>query len=134
MKRSALQIAYAEDDRVPLILLTPLGMIWDTTQVELSIIHFLPKAKSISVAPLEPEDWDLIVTISHAQYDHSYMADSLPLRCYDVKQSLHAEYLESNLLFHVRTCSVGQVLEVWLKGKSRVSMRVGKSTEHPTSS
>ncbi|CDZ96687.1 AAA-type ATPase [Phaffia rhodozyma] len=69
-------------------------------EVEISIVNGLSKAKSISVAPLTPEDWDMI--------------------------SLHADYLEQNLLFTVRVGSIHEILEIWIKGKYRVQMRVEK--------
>ncbi|KAL7412756.1 P-loop containing nucleoside triphosphate hydrolase protein [Mrakia frigida] len=82
------------------------GFGWkDGMEVEISIIHSLTPAKSISVAPLTPEDWEII--------------------------SMHANYLEQNLLFHVRVCSLNQILEVWVKGKNRVRMRVESLSPTP---
>lgn len=40
-------------------------------QVEISIVHSLSPAKSISVAPLTPEDWEIIVSSAASTVDLS---------------------------------------------------------------
>lgn len=89
-------------------------------QVEISIMHSLPVAQSISVAPVTPEDWEIIVRAP------ALLPGAEPVLTGMAIQSMHADYLEQNLLLHVRVCSKGQVLEVWIKGKTRVKMRVGQ--------
>lgn len=41
-------------------------------------------------------------------------------------QELHAEYVEDNLLSQVRAATVGQEVDVWVLGRTRVRFRVGE--------
>ena len=40
-------------------------------------------------------------------------------------QELHAEQVESTLLSQVRVASVGQEIDVWVLGRTRIRLRVG---------
>ena len=42
-------------------------------------------------------------------------------------QELHAEQVESTLLSQVRVASVGQEIDVWVLGRTRIRLRVGTS-------
>lgn len=43
-----------------------------------------------------------------------------------LRQELHAGHVESTLLSQVRTTMVGQEINVWVLGRTRVRLQVGK--------
>ncbi|KAG6879138.1 hypothetical protein C0992_004955 [Termitomyces sp. T32_za158] len=66
--------------------------------VEIGLLHDLPLAKSVGTEPLTSDDWDII--------------------------EIHASHVESTLLSQVRVVKVGQEIDVWVMGRTRVRLRV----------
>ncbi|KZV62931.1 AAA-domain-containing protein [Peniophora sp. CONT] len=65
--------------------------------VEVGLAHDLPRAKMVTTEPLTADDWEII--------------------------ELHAEHVESTLLSQVRVATLGQELDVWVHGATRVRLR-----------
>jgi peroxin-1 len=42
------------------------------------------------------------------------------------QQERHTDYLENNLLSQLRAASKGQVVNVWVMGKTKIRLRVGE--------
>ncbi|KAG5645414.1 hypothetical protein DXG03_006238 [Asterophora parasitica] len=66
--------------------------------VEIGLLHDLPWAKSVATEPLTSDDWEII--------------------------EIHASHVESTLLSQVRVAKVGQEIDVWVMGRTRVRLRV----------
>ncbi|KAH9946561.1 AAA-domain-containing protein [Amylocystis lapponica] len=66
--------------------------------VEIGLLHDLTYAKSISTEPVTSDDWEII--------------------------ELHASHIESTLLSQVRVATVGQEIDVWVLGRTRVRLQV----------
>ncbi|KAG5731766.1 Peroxisome biosynthesis protein PAS1 [Termitomyces sp. T112] len=66
--------------------------------VEIGLLHDLPLAKSVATEPLTSDDWEII--------------------------EIHASHVESTLLSQVRVVKVGQEIDVWVMGRTRVRLRV----------
>ncbi|KAL1710677.1 P-loop containing nucleoside triphosphate hydrolase protein [Schizophyllum commune] len=67
--------------------------------VEIGLLHDLPFAKSVGTEPVSSDDWEII--------------------------ELHAGHVESTLLSQVRVAKVGQEIDVWVLGRTRVRLLVG---------
>ncbi|KAL1736307.1 P-loop containing nucleoside triphosphate hydrolase protein [Schizophyllum commune] len=67
--------------------------------VEIGLLHDLPFAKSVGTDPVSSDDWEII--------------------------ELHAGHVESTLLSQVRVAKVGQEIDVWVLGRTRVRLLVG---------
>ncbi|KAF5386195.1 hypothetical protein D9615_002287 [Tricholomella constricta] len=66
--------------------------------VEIGLLHDLHWAKSVATEPLTSDDWEII--------------------------EIHASHVESTLLSQVRVAKVGQEIDVWVMGRTRVRLRV----------
>ncbi|KAJ7072576.1 P-loop containing nucleoside triphosphate hydrolase protein [Mycena amicta] len=66
--------------------------------VEIGLVHDLPLATSVATEPLTADDWEII--------------------------EIHASHVESTLLSQVRVAKVGQEIDVWVLGRTRVRLRV----------
>ncbi|KAF5321496.1 hypothetical protein D9619_001501 [Psilocybe cf. subviscida] len=66
--------------------------------VEIGLLHDLPPAKSFGTEPLTSDDWEII--------------------------EIHASHVENTLLSQVRVAKVGQEINVWVLGRTRVRLRV----------
>nr|GAT57894.1 likely peroxisomal biogenesis AAA ATPase pex1 [Mycena chlorophos] len=66
--------------------------------VEIGLVHDLPSASSVATEPLTADDWEII--------------------------EIHATHVESTLLSQVRVAKVGQEIDVWVLGRTRVRLRV----------
>ncbi|PFH52085.1 hypothetical protein AMATHDRAFT_57931 [Amanita thiersii Skay4041] len=66
--------------------------------VEIGLLHDLPFAQTIGTEPLTPDDWEII--------------------------EIHALHVESTLLSQVRVAKLGQEIDVWVLGRTRVRLRV----------
>ncbi|KAF8971068.1 P-loop containing nucleoside triphosphate hydrolase protein [Flammula alnicola] len=66
--------------------------------VEIGLLHDLPHAKSVGTEPLTSDDWEII--------------------------EIHASHVESTLLSQVRVAKIGQEIDVWVLGRTRVRLRV----------
>ncbi|KIK41964.1 hypothetical protein CY34DRAFT_84427 [Suillus luteus UH-Slu-Lm8-n1] len=66
--------------------------------VELSLLYDLPYAKTVSTEPLSADDWDVV--------------------------ELHAAHVEGTLLSQVRVANIGQEINVWVLGRTRVRLRI----------
>lgn len=66
--------------------------------VELGLLYDLPYAKTVSTEPLSADDWDIV--------------------------ELHAAHVEGTLLSQVRVANVGQEINVWVLGRTRVRLRI----------
>ncbi|KAJ7874791.1 P-loop containing nucleoside triphosphate hydrolase protein [Mycena olivaceomarginata] len=66
--------------------------------VEIGLVHDLPLATSVATEPLTADDWDII--------------------------DIHASHVESTLLSQVRVAKMGQEMDVWVLGRTRVRLRV----------
>ncbi|KAG2125764.1 P-loop containing nucleoside triphosphate hydrolase protein [Suillus clintonianus] len=66
--------------------------------VELGLLYDLPYAKTVSTEPLSADDWDVV--------------------------ELHAAHVEGTLLSQVRVANVGQEINVWVLGRTRVRLRI----------
>ncbi|KAF9528481.1 P-loop containing nucleoside triphosphate hydrolase protein [Crepidotus variabilis] len=73
--------------------------------VEIGLLHDLPQAKSVGTEPLTSDDWEII--------------------------EIHASHVESTLLSQVRVAKIGQEIDVWVMGRTRVRLRV-TSVDPPT--
>ncbi|KAG0694266.1 P-loop containing nucleoside triphosphate hydrolase protein [Suillus ampliporus] len=66
--------------------------------LELGLLYDLPYAKTVSTEPLSADDWDIV--------------------------ELHAAHVEGTLLSQVRVANVGQEINVWVLGRTRVRLRI----------
>ncbi|KAJ7128978.1 P-loop containing nucleoside triphosphate hydrolase protein [Mycena crocata] len=66
--------------------------------VEIGLVHDLPLATSVATEPLTADDWEII--------------------------DIHASHVESTLLSQVRVAKIGQEIDVWVLGRTRVRLRV----------
>ncbi|KAI6118955.1 P-loop containing nucleoside triphosphate hydrolase protein [Pisolithus croceorrhizus] len=66
--------------------------------VEIGLLHDLSYASSVATEPITPDDWDIVET--------------------------HASHVESTLLSQVRVAKVGQEIDVWVLGRTRVRLKV----------
>ncbi|KAF8637996.1 hypothetical protein AX16_010628 [Volvariella volvacea WC 439] len=66
--------------------------------VEIGLLHDLKVATSVATEPLTSDDWEII--------------------------EIHASHVESTLLSQVRVAKVGQEIDVWVMGRTRVRLRV----------
>nr|ODO01145.1 peroxin-1 [Cryptococcus depauperatus CBS 7855] len=76
------------------------------TVVEIAVIHNPTIAKSVSVTPLTPDDWEIL--------------------------EQHASFLENNLLSQLRAAQKGQEMHVWVMGTTKIRIRVDDT--NPSSS
>ncbi|KAF7375905.1 putative peroxisomal biogenesis AAA ATPase pex1 [Mycena sanguinolenta] len=66
--------------------------------VEIGLVHDLPLATSVATEPLTPDDWEII--------------------------DIHASHVEATLLSQVRVAKMGQEMDVWVLGRTRVRLKV----------
>ncbi|KAJ3749282.1 P-loop containing nucleoside triphosphate hydrolase protein [Lentinula detonsa] len=66
--------------------------------VEIGLLHDMAFAKSVATEPLTSDDWEIIV--------------------------IHASHVESTLLSQVRVAKVGQEIDVWVLGRTRVRLKI----------
>ncbi|OBZ72980.1 Peroxisome biosynthesis protein PAS1 [Grifola frondosa] len=66
--------------------------------VEIGLLHDLKFAKSVGTEPVTSDDWEIL--------------------------ELHASHVESTLLSQVRVATVGQEIDVWVLGRTRVRLKV----------
>ncbi|KAI0796078.1 AAA-domain-containing protein [Abortiporus biennis] len=66
--------------------------------VEIGLLHDLGYASSVATEPLTADDWEIL--------------------------ELHAAHVESTLLSQVRVARIGQEIDVWVLGRTRVRLRV----------
>ncbi|KAI0631588.1 AAA-domain-containing protein [Trametes polyzona] len=66
--------------------------------VEIGLLHDLGYAKSVATEPVTADDWEIL--------------------------ELHATHVESTLLSQVRVAVVGQEIDVWVLGRTRVRLNV----------
>ncbi|KAI9457841.1 P-loop containing nucleoside triphosphate hydrolase protein [Boletus coccyginus] len=66
--------------------------------VEIGLLYDLPFASSVATEPLTADDWEII--------------------------EIHASHVESTLLSQVRVAKVGQEIDVWVLGRTRVRLLV----------
>lgn len=85
-------------------------------EVEISIIHNPTKARSITVTPLTSDDWEILV---------SYLLRVRVRLAHNQEQN--ASFLEENLLSQLRAAKKGQEIDVWVKGRTKIRIRVGES-------
>lgn len=88
-------------------------------KVEIGLLHDLPSAQSVATEPLSSDDWEIIVRFP--------IIASLFLLFNDSLQEIHASHVESTLLSQVRVAKIGQEIDVWVLGRTRVRLRVGGS-------
>lgn len=75
-------------------------------------------AKSVGTEPLTSDDWEIIVRVDFNLYlRHLLIAP----------QEIHASHVESTLLSQVRVAKVGQEINVWVLGRTRVRLKIGMS-------
>lgn len=67
--------------------------------------------------PLTADDWEIIVSLLYWFYRPTY---------HFLVQEIHASHVESTLLSQVRVAKVGQEIDVWVLGRTRVRLLVGK--------
>ncbi|EGO02902.1 hypothetical protein SERLA73DRAFT_102940 [Serpula lacrymans var. lacrymans S7.3] len=66
--------------------------------VEIGLLHDLPLASTVATEPLTSDDWEII--------------------------EIHASHVESTLLSQVRVAKVGQEIDIWVLGRTRVRLKV----------
>ncbi|KDQ55035.1 hypothetical protein JAAARDRAFT_181043 [Jaapia argillacea MUCL 33604] len=66
--------------------------------VDIGLLYDLPSAKSVATEPISTDDWEII--------------------------ELHATHVEATLLSQVRVASIGQEIDVWVLGRTRVRLKV----------
>ena len=86
-------------------------------QVEIGLFHDLGYAQSVSTEPVTSDDWEILVS-------NTILGPKVLRRIY--VQELHASHVESTLLSQVRVAVVGQEIDVWVLGRTRVRLNVGK--------
>ncbi|KZT58647.1 AAA-domain-containing protein [Calocera cornea HHB12733] len=74
--------------------------------VEIGLLHDLPIAQSVIAEPLTSDDWEIL--------------------------QLHAEFVETNFLSQVRVAPVGQEVDVWVLGRTRIRFRIESITPKHT--
>lgn len=79
-------------------------------------MHDLPHAKSVGTEPLTSDDWEIIVCCV-------YLMTKPRLT---LSQEIHASHVESTLLSQVRVAKIGQEIDVWVLGRTRVRLRVSE--------
>lgn len=84
------------------------------------MLHDLAFAKSVGTEPVTSDDWEIIVG-DRLRLDRE-------ISCSCLLQELHAAHVESTLLSQVRVAAVGQEIDIWVLGRTRVRLRVGKLT------
>jgi peroxin-1 len=52
----------------------------------------------------------------------------MPIFQTNMLQEIHASHVESTLLSQVRVAKIGQEIDVWVLGRTRVRLRVGASS------
>ncbi|KAF9221776.1 AAA-domain-containing protein [Gyrodon lividus] len=66
--------------------------------VEIGLLHDLPSASSVGTEPVTSDDWEII--------------------------EIHASHVESTLISQVRVAKIGQEIDVWVLGRTRVRLTV----------
>ncbi|OXH34334.1 peroxin-1 [Cryptococcus neoformans] len=69
--------------------------------VEIAVVHNPTVAKSVSVTPMSPDDWEIL--------------------------EQHASFLENNLLSQLRAAQKGQEIDVWVMGRTKIRIRVDET-------
>jgi len=87
-------------------------------KVEIGLLYDLPWAKSVTTEPLTSDDWEIIVRA----------CSPLDADTKSKGQEIHASHVESTLLSQVRVVKIGQELDVWVMGRTRVRLRVSRSS------
>ncbi|KAJ3562418.1 hypothetical protein NP233_g9586 [Leucocoprinus birnbaumii] len=85
--------------------------------VEIGLIHDMSQATMVGTEPLTSDDWEIIVGILLSGLTYILTG----------RQEIHATHVESTLLSQVRVAKVGQEIDVWVLGRTRVRLRVGMS-------
>lgn len=85
-------------------------------KVEISIIHNPSKARSVSVTPLTSDDWEILARSAVHLWNHHAKL-----------QEQNASFLEENLLSQLRAARKGQEIDVWVRGRTKIRIRVGMS-------
>jgi peroxin-1 len=75
-------------------------MVLNGEQVEIGLLHDLGQATSVATEPVSADDWEIL--------------------------ELHAGHVESTLLSQVRVAMVGQEINVWVLGRTRVRLQIGR--------
>lgn len=113
----ASSLGFAEGSTVRHVLFDSANPTDVRAKLEIGLLHDLDVAKSVSTEPVSSDDWEILVR----QIFFPVM------RVMEVRsQELHAGYVEDNLLSQVRAASVGQEVDVWVLGRTRVRFRVGE--------
>ncbi|KIK98366.1 hypothetical protein PAXRUDRAFT_692364 [Paxillus rubicundulus Ve08.2h10] len=66
--------------------------------VEIGLLHDLPYASSVGTEPVSSDDWEIV--------------------------EIHASHVESTLLSQVRVARIGQEIDLWVLGRTRVRLTV----------
>jgi peroxin-1 len=80
----------------------------------------LPLAETVGTEPLSSDDWEIIVRVVK-------LLDRVGCTQTNSLQEIHASHVESTLLSQVRVANIGQEIDVWVLGRTRVRLRVGAS-------
>lgn len=75
----------------------------DGQKVSVEFVKNAVRGQTVHVEPASEDDWEIL--------------------------ELQAEYLEEQLLSQVRVVSVGQIMSVWIRGQTPISLRVGEFDE-----
>lgn len=76
------------------------GLICSLPQVSVEFVKNVARGITVHVEPASEDDWEIL--------------------------ELQAEYLEEQLLSQVRVVSPGQIMSVWIRGQTPISLRVGE--------
>ena len=68
--------------------------------------------------PLTADDWEILVRSKTVSYTATCS--------YHCQQELHAAHVEGTFLSQVRVAFIGQEIDVWVLGRTRVRLRVGE--------
>jgi len=108
-------------------------------QVTIELLRDLPTATSVSVTPLSPDDWEILVrvkAISSSPPPPAFPTESgveSETRETDAfffligYQESNAEFVETHLLNQVRAVKEGTIVGCWVGGTTLVRFMVGKS-------
>jgi len=111
-------LGLSPDDVVRTISCARMSGFSQHLKVEIGLLHDLGYAKSIGTEPLTADDWEILVglhlAITNKLTDH-------------LLQESHASHVESSLISQVRVANIGQEIDVWVLGRTRVRLRVGET-------
>jgi peroxin-1 len=110
-------LGFAEGDIVSLLLFGRAHTLYCLLQVEIGLLYDLPYASSVGTEPVTSDDWEIVVSMAVPSYLEPRLSYSA--------QEIHASHVESTLISQVRVAKIGQEIDFWVLGRTRVRLTVG---------